>query len=125
MTAVSRRDGPTQRGASAGSVAVERLTMSTKWLSPYVVRITAVGGIDAASATDFARYVFRYAANSRRLILDLSGVEFFDTAGLSALTTIDRRCAQATVNWMVVASRAVSLAIEVAGLPKQLPIARS
>ena len=42
------------------------------------------------------------------LALDLTGVDFFGTAGFSALHTLNVRCAGAGVEWVLVPSNAVS-----------------
>jgi anti-anti-sigma factor len=51
--------------------------LRTEWHSRTVVRISVTGEVDASNADRLARYVFRYGANSRRVILDLTDVEFF------------------------------------------------
>ena len=53
-----------------------RLSLSTEWITPGIVRITVTGEIDASNAAQLPDYVFRHAANSRRLVLNLEGVEF-------------------------------------------------
>ena len=52
--------------------------------------ITAHGELDAANAQEFVDYALRHAAHIDRLVLDLTGVEFFGTAGFSALHTAER-----------------------------------
>jgi anti-anti-sigma factor len=103
----------------------DRLSLSTNWLSAAVVRITAAGAIDASNAAELADYVFRHAANSRRLILDLKGVDFFGTAGFSTLMNIQARCAYAAVKWTLVPSTAVSRVLEICDPRGTLPIAKS
>lgn len=107
------------------TVSTELLDLSTTWVNPDVVRITAAGDIDASNADEFARYVFRRGANAQRLILDLQDVEFFSTAGFSVLYTVNERCAQATVNWMVIGSRAVGRVLEICDPHGALPVAKS
>jgi anti-anti-sigma factor len=89
------------------------------------VRITVTGETDASNATELADYVFRRAANARRLILDLTDVEFFGTAGFSALMHIRERCAHAAVNWMLISSRAVSRVLDICDPHHRLPVAKS
>ena len=55
--------------------------------------ITAHGELDAANAQQFVDYALRHAPDTERLVLDLSGVEFFGTAGFSALHSVNVRCA--------------------------------
>jgi anti-anti-sigma factor len=100
-----------------------QLSLSTEWLSATVVRIRVSGDVDAASAGQLTDYVFHRAANSRRFILDLQDVEFFGTAGFTALKKIESRCALAEVVWTVIASPAVSRVLEVCDPRRTLPLA--
>jgi anti-anti-sigma factor len=87
--------------------------------------ITAHGELDASNAGQLADYVQRCATHSKSLILDLSGVEFFGTAGFSALHTINVRCAGADVRWAVGPSQAVSRLLRLCDPDNALPIAES
>lgn len=106
MTALAQTELCPSRSVakSAGS----RLFLRTEWHSKTVVRISATGQVDASNIDRLARYVFRYGANSRRLILDLTGVEFFGVEGFSALNIIAERCTTAAVAWTLVPSPAVA-----------------
>ena len=55
--------------------------------------ITAHGELDAANAQEFVDYALRHGDRTERLVLDLSGVDFFGTAGFSALHSVNVRCA--------------------------------
>lgn len=101
----------------------DQLRCTTEWLNPSVVRISAAGDIDASNANQLADYVFRRAANCQRLILDLAEVAFFGTAGLATLRTVDVRCANANVTWMLVPSRAVTLVLDICDPRHTLPVA--
>jgi anti-anti-sigma factor len=98
------------------------LTFATEWLDPSVVRISVAGDIDAANAGEVPDYVFGRAANCRQLILDMSEVTFFGTAGFSAVCIVDARCAQASVEWTLTASRAVSRVLDICDPRHQLPV---
>jgi anti-anti-sigma factor len=87
--------------------------------------ITALGELDASNAGQLADYVQRCATHAESLILDLSGLEFFGTAGFSALHTINVRCAGADLRWAVVPSRAVSRLLRICDPDNALPIAHS
>jgi anti-anti-sigma factor len=84
------------------------LTFAAEWLEPSRVRITVHGDIDAYNAPQLAEYVFQRAANCKEMVLDMSGVEFFSTAGFARLRTIEIRCARAGVHWTLIPSRAVT-----------------
>ncbi|MFY9919454.1 MAG: STAS domain-containing protein, partial [Mycobacterium sp.] len=60
---------------------------------------------------------------TKRLALDLSGVDFFGTAGFSALHTLNVRCAGAAVEWVLVPSTAVSRLLRICDPDSTLPIA--
>jgi anti-anti-sigma factor len=97
---------------------------NAKW-GPSSVVITALGELDASNAGQLADYVQRCATHAESLILDLSGLEFFGTAGFSALQTINVRCAGADLRWAVVPSRAVSRLLRICDPDNALPIAHS
>jgi anti-anti-sigma factor len=97
---------------------------TAEWGPSFVV-ITAQGELDASNAHQLADYVQRCAAHSKSLILDLSGLDFFGTAGFSALHTINVRCAGADVRWSVVPGKAVSRLLRICDPDHALPVAES
>jgi anti-anti-sigma factor len=92
---------------------------------PSFVVITAHGELDASNADQLVDYVQRCAAQSNSVILNLSGLEFFGTAGFSALHTINVRCAGADVRWAVVPGKAVSRLLRICDPDNALPLADS
>ncbi|OBK73306.1 STAS domain-containing protein [Mycobacterium sp. 1274761.0] len=98
-------------------------TFATRWLTSSVAVITADGDLDACNAQEFVEYALRDADRTERLALDLTGVEFFGTAGFSALHTLNVRCAGAGVEWVLVPSRAVSRLMKICDPDSTLPIA--
>ena len=98
-------------------------TFATRWLQPTVAVITAHGDLDASNAQEFVDYALRNAERTQRLALDLTGVDFFGTAGFSALHTLNVRCAGAGVEWVLVPSRAVSRLMRICDPDSTLPIA--
>ena len=97
---------------------------TAEWGPSFVV-VTAHGELDASNANQLADYVQRCAAHCNSVILNLSGLEFFGTAGFSALHTINVRCAGADVRWTVVPSKAVSRLLRICDPDKALPLADS
>lgn len=69
------------------------------------VVVVVRGEIDASNGPALASYVERHAGVAGALVLDLSGIEFFGTAGLAALRRIDR--CRDRVGWMLVPSASV------------------
>jgi len=87
--------------------------LRTEWHSRTVVRISVTGEVDASNADRLVRYAFRYGANSRRLILDLTGVEFFGVECFSLLDIIAGRCATAAVAWTLIPSPTVARVLQI------------
>jgi anti-anti-sigma factor len=83
------------------------------------------GEVDAANAGTLAEYVQRCAGLCEWLVLDLTDLDFFGTAALSALHTITERCAGAGVNWTMVPSPAVSRVLRLCQPNGGLPLCES
>lgn len=95
-----------------------RLTTS---LLPTVIVITAEGEIDASNAEELADYVLRHAPHRRRLILDLTGLDFFAIEGFSVLHRVNVGCAGAAIQWAVVPSAPVSRVLRICDPAHVLP----
>ena len=84
-----------------------------------VVRVTAVGEVDSSSAP-LLRTELETALDGgdlRELVVDLDGVTFLDSAGLSVLAGAHRRAAGRNVHLRVLASgRAVIRPLQITGL---------
>jgi anti-anti-sigma factor len=102
-----------------------RTARCTAQWGPSAAVVTAHGELDASNAAQMVDYVQRCTIYSKWLILDLSGLEFFGTAGFSALQMINVRCADARAHWAVVPSRAVSRLLRICDPDKALPMAES
>jgi anti-anti-sigma factor len=98
-------------------------SFATRWLQPSVAVITAHGELDASNAQELVDYALRDADRTQRLALDLAGVDFFGTAGFSALHTLNVRCAGAGIEWVLVPSTAVSRLLRICDPDSTLPIA--
>jgi anti-anti-sigma factor len=97
-------------------------TFTTRLLSPSVVVVTARGELDASNAQELVEYALRHTEQTERLALDLSEIEFFGTAGFSALHTLNVQCAGAGVEWVLVPSRAVSRLLKICDPDSALPM---
>ena len=97
---------------------------TAQWGPSFVV-ITAHGELDASNANQLVDYVRRCAAHAKSVIVNLSGLDFFGTAGFSALHTINVRCAGADVRWAVVPSKAVSRLLPICDPDHALPLVES
>ena len=98
-------------------------SFATRWPQPAVAVITATGELDASNAQELVDYALRDADRTQRIALDLTGIEFFGTAGFSALHTLNVRCAGAGVDWVMVPSAAVSRLLRICDPDSTLPIA--
>ena len=98
---------------------------ATRWLEPSMAVVTAHGELDAANAQQFVDYALRHAAHTDRLVLDLTGVDFFGTAGFSALHTVNVRCAAEKIEWALAPSPAVSRLLRICDPDSALPICES
>jgi anti-anti-sigma factor len=98
---------------------------ATRWLSPETAIITAHGELDAANAQEFVDYALRHAAHTDRLVLDLTDVQFFGTAGFSALHSVNVRCAGEKIEWALAPSSAVTRLLRICDPDSALPICDS
>jgi anti-anti-sigma factor len=98
---------------------------ATRWLHPSILIVSAHGELDAANAQEFAEYALHHTDTVKRLLLDLKGVEFFGTAGFSALHTLNVRCAASGADWAMMPSKAVSRLLEICDPDATLPVAPS
>ena len=98
---------------------------ATRWLHHSMAIISAHGEVDAANAQQFVDYALRHAPRTERLVLDLSGVEFFGTAGFSALHSVNVRCAGEKIQWAMVPSAAVTRLLRICDPDSALPISSS
>jgi anti-anti-sigma factor len=94
---------------------------TTRWLPPNTAVITARGEIDAANAQELVDYALRGGDRLRRLVLDMSEVDFFGTSGFSALHQLNVRCAGESIAWSSVPSAAVTRLLQICDPDSTLP----
>jgi anti-anti-sigma factor len=119
---------PTTRPATPGALEpthCHTAHFATRWLQPSMAVIAAHGELDAANAQQFVDYALRHAPHMDRLVLDLTGVEFFGTAGFSALHTLNVRCAADKIEWAMAPSQAVTRLMRICDPDSTLPICNS
>jgi anti-anti-sigma factor len=114
--------GPASPGTLIEPTDCHTARFATRWLQPSIAVIAAHGELDAANAQQFVDYALRHAAHLDRLVLDLTGVDFFGTAGFSALHTLNVRCAAETIEWAMAPSAAVSRLMRICDPDSTLPI---
>lgn len=98
---------------------------ATRWLHHSTAIIGVLGELDAANAQQLVDYALHHARRTERLVLDLSGVEFFGTAGFSALHSVNVRCAGEEIQWAMVPSSAVTRLLRICDPDSALPISGS
>lgn len=97
---------------------------SAEWDTARVV-VTVRGELDASNAAQLADYFDLCIAHSTPLVLDLSNLDFFGTAGFSALHLINVKCAGANLRWAVVPNKAVSRLLRICDPDSTLPLIKS
>ena len=70
--------------------------------------VTIRGAIDAVNVDRISDYTLRFILARHPLVLDLSGVNFFASAGISLLNLVDTACRAAESEWLLVAGQAVT-----------------
>ena len=78
-----------------------RAIFSACHLSESTVLITVRGEVDATNNRALASYVERQVSEGARLVLDLTEIEFFGTAGFAALHNVNVICARYGVSWVL------------------------
>jgi anti-anti-sigma factor len=117
--------GHPERSAVSHSRDCHTARFTTIWPDDTVGIITVQGELDASNALAFADHVDACAGSGGRLVLDLSPLDFFGTAGFSALHTINVRCANASARWAMVTGDAVARVLRVCDPDHTLPVADS
>ncbi len=112
---------PASREPATESAHCRTAHFTIRWLQPDTAVISAHGEIDAANSQEFIDYALRHAAQINRLVLDLSGVEFFGTAGFSALHTFNVRCVGERIEWALTPSAGVARVLQICDPDWALP----
>jgi anti-anti-sigma factor len=115
---------------TANPIAIQRTAAKTspdlvrvRELSTTTVLVAAFGDIDAASAPDLSERIERHLGGYRQLVLDLSRLAFFGTAGYSVLHRVHSRCSHAAVDWVLVPGKEVERLLRVCDPDGILPTA--
>lgn len=92
------------------------------WPHPSTALVTADGELDATNGDQLVDFALRNCAHADRLVIDLSGLSFFATAGFTALHTLNVQCAGEEIRWAVVGSPAVDRLLRICDPDAVLPI---
>ncbi|MEH3138933.1 MAG: STAS domain-containing protein [Mycobacterium kyogaense] len=94
----------------------------TRRPQPATAVVSAHGELDAANGNAFVNYALRDAKQTQWLVIDLSGLSFFATAGFSALHTLNVQCAGQNIRWALIPSLAVDRLLRLCDPDSTLPI---
>jgi anti-anti-sigma factor len=108
-------------GTATDATEIHTARFAVHRVDPDIAVITAHGEIDAANAQQFVDYALEQAAGVTRLVLDLTGVEFFGTAGFASLHSLNVRCAGESIDWASVPSAAIVRLLRVCDPDSALP----
>jgi anti-anti-sigma factor len=111
---------PTNRGTRR----LQLVRFRTDQVNRSTMLVTANGEIDAHNADALADYTQRHADGDTQLILDLSGLDFFGTHGVSSLNRINTSRAHAPAGWVIVQGHAAARVLRLTD-PGDLPVADS
>lgn len=92
-------------------------------LGPSTVLLAVVGDVDAAAAPTLFDRVIHLISGYKQLVLDLSQVSFFSTAGYSLLHRLDVFCTRASVDWALVVGPEVARLLRVCDPERTFPAA--
>lgn len=92
------------------------------WQQPRTAVVAAHGELDAANGAGFVEYAMLHAADTDRMVIDLSGLTFFATAGFTALHALNVQCVGADIHWVLVPSPAVDRLMRICDPDSTLPI---
>lgn len=94
----------------------------TTWPEPATAVVAGHGELDAANGADFVEYALRHADKKQWLVVDLSKLSFFSTAGFSALHTLNVQCVGEDIRWVLVPSKAVNRVLRLCDPDSALPV---
>lgn len=100
-----------------------RESVRSRELSSNTVLVSVSASVDASNATDICTKIERRTAGYRQMVLDLSEVEFFGTAGYTLLHRLHFRCNAEGVDWVLVAGPEVQRLLRVCDPDGMLPTA--
>ena len=118
---LARTENPLAMARPAGKAGID--VVRARELSASTVLVAAFGEIDAASAGDLCLDIEQQLGGYRQLVLDLSRLAFFGTAGYSVLHRVHSRCARAAVDWVLVPGKEVERLLRVCDPDGILPTA--
>ncbi|MFD6897040.1 STAS domain-containing protein [Rhodococcus sp. NPDC060086] len=90
-------------------------------ISSTLVRVGVAGEIDIRNAVALSDFALGQLRSSSRVILDLSEVEFFGTAGLRVFEELDGESGGAGARWALVCGRPVQRLLRIIDPDQRVP----
>lgn len=116
----------TSQSAPAGqprSLDSHGMRIDAELRSGDVVLAHVSGEVDLLSAPELRQWVEQHVTGSSGLVLDLDGIGFLGSAGLSVLAELSEQAANDKLTWAIVATKRVVLRpLEATGLVSQMPV---
>ena len=97
-------------------------TFTTRVNAPSDVILSVDGELDMTNISDFLDTAVLAAEDRTRVVIDLSGVTFFGTAGVSALHALGERYTAGDTPWAVVPSRNVDRVMRICDTDAVVPL---
>jgi len=101
----------------------QQSTPRVRELCATTVLLSADGEIDACNADEVAGQIEAALDGYRQLVLDLTAVTFFGTAGFAMLRRLDADCRQAHRDWVLVPGSEVRRLLRICDRDGTLPTA--
>ncbi|BBX18025.1 anti-anti-sigma factor [Mycolicibacterium duvalii] len=113
--------------STAPEISTDQLTCNAALFErqrpqPSTAVVSARGELDAANCDEFVDFTLRDGEHTHWLVVDLTGLSFFATAGFSALQRLNVRCAGEDIRWALVPSLAVDRLLRICDPDSTLPI---
>lgn len=100
-------------------------TFTTRRLSSSVALVSVEGELDFTNAAELIDTATGVADDESGVVIDLSGVEFFGSAGFSALHVLHERYSARSTPWAVVPSRNVDRVVRICDTDAVVPLRTS
>ncbi|GAA1202411.1 anti-sigma factor antagonist [Prauserella alba] len=121
--ALTPAGAPYEQTGPTGTVGTSGMRIDAEHRADGIVHARVSGELDLSSAPDLRKWIHEELAAPARLVLDLDGVDFLGSAGLSVLAELSEQAAVSRLSWALVAgSRVVLRPLEATGLAEQIPV---
>ncbi|RUP02051.1 MAG: STAS domain-containing protein [Mycobacterium sp.] len=117
-TAITRRVSSTADFSGAFDLSGAQIRAHCRHLATVV---TISGEIDAVNVDQIGEHMRRFVLSDNPVVLDLSTVTHFSSAGIALFSVLDEECRAAGVEWMVVANPVVNALLGDYGDPAEAP----